>query len=149
MGMYTELQGTIVFKSEAIALAFTSEHKWKLVSLLVDSQLVKEFEGYSRSWWIPNGDIRLQEANIVQFHTELKNYDGTIEKFLELLPDIADDWILESRYEERSAWTLHHKKLVSCRINGDNSDYNEFYGKRADVTYPDFDVFNLENLDAK
>lgn len=144
--MYTELQGTVIFKSETIAKAFTSEDNWEIISFLVYSKRVREFKDYPRSHWIPNGDIRLIEGNVVQFHTELKNYNSTIEKFLELLPDIADAWILESRYEEYSEWTLHMKDSEEILVNGDNSYSEGFYGKEYTVVCPDFDVFNLENL---
>ena len=147
MGMYTELQGTVVFKSEAVAMAFTSDCKWQLISLIVEIPSVQEFKDYSRSYWIPNGHIKLLDGKVVQFHTELKNYDSTIEKFLELLQDIADDWMLETKYEECSCWTLHRKGGEDMLVNGDNSFAMELYGRRADVEYPEFDVFALENLD--
>lgn len=143
MGMYTELQGTVTFKSEAIAQAFAGECKWEAVSSLIHSHLVEGFVDYSRSNWIPNGDIRKLDGKVVQFHTELKNYDSTIEKFLELLPDIADDWILESKYEECSEWTLHRNGFEDMLVNGDNSRDMEFYCKPASEFYPDFDVFAL------
>jgi hypothetical protein len=145
--MYTELQGTVVFKSEAVAMAFTSDCKWQLISLMVDLPSVYEFSEYSRSNWIPNGPVKLVYGKVVQFHSELKNYDSTIEKFLELLPDIADDWMLETKYEECSCWTLYRKDYVEILVNGDNSRDMEYYGRRADAEYPEFDVFDLENLD--
>jgi hypothetical protein len=145
--MYTELQGTVVFKSEAVAMAFCSDYKWQLISLIVGLPSVNEFKDYSRSHWIPNGHIKLLDGKVVQFHTELKNYDSTIEKFLELLPDIADDWMLETKYEEFSCWTLHCKGHLEIPVNGDNSFAMEQHGRRADVEYPEFDVFDLENLD--
>ena len=147
MGMYTELQGTIVFKSEAVAMAFCSDYKWQLISLIVGLPSVNEFKDYSRANWVPNGPIKLLSGKVVQFKTELKNYDSTIEKFLELLPDIADDWMLETKYEECSNWTLHCKGHLEIPVNGDNSRDMELYGRRADVEYPEFDVFDLENLD--
>ena len=104
---------------------------------------MKDFKSYSRATWIPNGDIRKLDGKVVQFHTELKNYDSTIEKFLELLPDIADDWTLESKYEECSKWTLHRNGFEDMLVNGDNSRDMEFYCKPASEFYPDFDVFAL------
>src|SRR3990167_8656981 len=100
MGMYTELQGTVIFNTEAIAKAFTEDDQWDVIELLTRLDSVRVFSTHSRASWIPNGDIRKLDGKLVQFHTELKNYDSTIEEFLKLLPDIADNWILESKYEE-------------------------------------------------
>jgi hypothetical protein len=144
MGMYTELQGTVVFKSEGIAKAFVSDDQWQEMQEHTWSTLVQDFKSYSRASWIPNGDIRKLDGKIVQFHTELKNYDRTIEKFLELLPDIADDWTLESKYEEYSEWTLHRKGFDDMYVNGDNSFECSWRGIGGDVVYPTFDVFALQ-----
>ena len=153
MGMYTELRGTVVFKTEDIAKAFAygkvepDWNQWLAVSALVDSQDVKDFIHYSRSTWIPNGDVDYQEGCVVQFTTELKNYDGTIGKFLDLIPEIADNWILEKRYEECSRYTLYKKGLPLIYVNGDNSADRDWCSPLPYEVYPDFDVFDLNNLE--
>jgi len=154
MGMYTELRGVVVFKSQVLAKAFAyGKHEsvdwnhWKVMYELTQSDEVKDFINYSRSTWIPNGDVRKQDGCVVQFHTELKNYDKTIQKFLELLPVIADNWMLEEKYEELFHWTLHRKNKESCFVNGDNTHEMDYpFNKQPYEVYPDFDVFDLSNL---
>lgn len=143
MGMYTELKGTIVFKNQEIAEAFSDS--WGQVFGVLSLREVEEFKNYSRSGFIPNGVI-YSVGNVVKFHTELKNYDSTIEKFLDLLPLIADNWMLESKYEESSHWVLHRKDKNDVSVNGDNSWILYWSTQSNTETYPDFDVFNLENL---
>lgn len=153
MGMYTELRGTVVFKTEEIAKAFACGkvepdwNQWVAVSALVDSQDVKDFIHYSRSTWIPNGDVDYREGCVVQFTTELKNYDITIEKFLDLLPEIADNWILEERMEGRSHWYLQKKGAEVIKVNGDNTEDRQWCSPPPYEVYPDFDVFDLNNLE--
>lgn len=146
MGMYTELQGTVEFKSREIAEAFVTS--WEKVAELVVE--VKPYVGYSRLHWIPfSGDsIKYAEDNIVKFHSELKNYDSTIEKFLELLPLIATKWMLESKYEECTNWTLHRNSRKDLEVNGDNSvDIDWVWPRKLDlITYPSFDVFDESNM---
>lgn len=146
MGMYTEIQGTVEFKSQEIAEAFVTS--WEKVAELVAE--VKPYVGYSRLHWIPfSGDsIKYAEGSIVKFHSELKNYDHTIEKFLEILPLIANRWMLESKYEEFSNWTLHINCQEDVEVNGTNAYEAEWeWPKKIDfVKYPDFDVFDEGNL---
>ena len=146
MGMYTELQGTVVFNTEEIAKAFVGDDQWHEIYTITELDSIREFNNYSRAVWIPNGDISKLDGKLVQFHTELKNYDSTIEEFLKLLPEIADNWILESKYEECSEWTLHRKGFDDFLVNGDNSRDMDYYCKPASEFYPDFDVFDLNNL---
>lgn len=146
MGMYTELQGTVIFNTEEIARAFTEDDQWEVIELLTRLDSVRVFSTHSRASWIPNGDIRKLDGKVVQFHTELKNYDSTIEEFLKLLPEIADSWTLESKYEECSEWTLHRKGFDDFLVNGDNSRDMDYYCKPASEFYPDFNVFDLNNL---
>lgn len=147
MGMYTELQGTIVFKTEEIAEAFCSEHhQWEEIYKLTKNALVKNFINYSRSTWIPNGDA-ISDGCVVKFRTELKDYDDTIEEFCKLLPEIANNWILQERYEEHSWWELIKKGNSRSRINGDNYYEQECsYPRLKKITYPRYDVFDENNL---
>lgn len=147
MGMYTELQGTVKFKNEEIAGLFT-EANWESIALI--QKQVEQFNGYSRCNWIP-GEINSLEGSIVKFHSELKDYDNTIERFLNILPFIAEKWCLESRYEECSNWTLHRNDQEDIPVNGDNYYEREWswgYGskKLEEIVYPDFDVFDKGNL---
>lgn len=146
MGMYTALRGTIVFKTEGIAEAFSSPDQWNEVYKLTESDLVKDFINYSRSDWIPNGVIYCV-GNVVKFETELKNYDSTIEEFYKILPEIADKWILEEKYEELSYWTLVKKGCKATFVNGDNSIDSDWSCRLVDhVEYPTIDVFYENNL---
>lgn len=145
MGMYTEIQGTIEFHREVLAKYFVEESNWFLMGQAIDE--VKPFVTFSRSHWIPHsGDgVKSIEGKTVKFHSELKNYDHTIQEFLELLPFVAKKWCLETRYEECSNWILHRNDEEDIEVNGDNY----FDRERSNVPeqiYPDFDVFDESNL---
>lgn len=148
MGMYTELQGTIKFKNATIARLFVGDDNWRGLTTLVPE--VGEFEDFARSHCIPYGSgdgVTYQGGCVVKFHTELKNYSSTIEKFYEMLPFLADDWILEKKYEELSYWELFTPTISDVRVNGCNSIEAEWYGKPVErVEYPAVDVFDLNNL---
>ena len=152
MGMYTELRGTIVFKDELTANLFTNtacDSVWNALYLESGEYVLRELDLYSRSHWIPHSGqgVSYSSGKIVQFHCELKNYDKTIQKFLEILPVIADNWMLEEKYEELFHWTLHRKNKESCFVNGDNTYEMDYpFNKQPYEVYPDFDVFDLSNL---
>ena len=148
MGMDTEIQGTIEFTTESLAKCFVGENHWSMMSHTLDK--VKPFVTFSRSHWIPHSGIGVKsiEGKTVKFHSELKNYDQTIQEFLKLLPHMAKKWCLETRYEEYSNWTLHRNDERDIEVNGDNSfekDWNIF-GKVVEQEYPAFDVFDESNL---
>lgn len=145
MGMYTELQGTVVFKTPALATAFCTSG-WGLIGQLVEE--VKYFETFSRSHWIPN-TTHVCDGCVVQFHSELKNYDHTIEEFLKILPLLATNWLLESKYEECSCWTLHTPTEDGKLVNGDNGrDLDWAFGNKVEPEeYPNIDVFDEDNLE--
>ena len=153
MGMYTELRGTVLFKSELVASLFSSsqcDSVWSSLYLATGEQVLHEFDLYSRSHWIAHsGDgVKFYEGKVVQFHCELKNYENTIQKFLEILPVIAENWILEEKYEERYHWTLHQKDKEPRFVNGDNAHQMDYpFNKEAYEEYPDFDVFDLSNIE--
>lgn len=152
MGMYTELRGTVLFKSESVAKAFATCHcdsVWEMIHSITNEPMIKDFDLYSRSHWIPHSGngVKSQEGLVVKFHCELKNYDNTIEKFLDVLPKIADDWLLEKRYEEYYHWTLFRKGEESSYVNGDNTHQMDYpFNKDSYESYPDFDVFDLSNI---
>lgn len=145
MGMYTEIQGTIEFTTEALAKCFVGENHWSMMSHTIDK--VKPFVTFSRSHWIPHsGDgVKSIEGKTVKFHSELKDYDHTIQEFLKLLPHMAKKWCLETRYEECSNWTLHRNDEEDIDVNGDNYFEREWSNVPEQV-YPDFDVFDEGNL---
>lgn len=145
MGMYTEIQGTIEFTTEAIAQCFAGENQWSMLGHTLDK--VKPFITFSRSHWIPHsGDgVKSIEGKIVKFHSELKNYDHTIQEFLKLLPHMAKKWCIETRYEECSNWTLHRNDEEDVDVNGDNCFDREWRNVPEQV-YPDFDVFDEEKF---
>jgi hypothetical protein len=152
MGMYTELRGQIKFKTDEIAELFSEgDDHWKQIGEILGEKVVTDFQDFSRSHWIPNGGTECKEGGIVSFSTELKNYDGTIGKFLtDILPLVADDWVLEERYEERSQWTLHRKDCEPMLVNGDNTDERDasvYSGKAWELTeFPNVDVFDPKAL---
>lgn len=146
MGMYTEIQGSVEFKSDEIAQAFIDS--WEKVSELVEG--VKPYVGYSRMNWIPfsgKGVVSIEES-VVKFHSELKDYDSTIGKFLEMLPLIANKWCLESKYEEYNNWDLHTNYQEDMQVNGDNRHEVDWFWPKdvCLVDYPSFDVFDRNNL---
>ena len=112
MGMYTGLRGTIVFKD-----SLKQQIKGYLQNREVYDTWAEALPSFthlflqdSRQTFIPYGDICYldwdyeneydEESNTLQFSCSLKNYNSTIGKFIDFLPQIADKWNLESLYEE-------------------------------------------------
>jgi hypothetical protein len=57
--------------------------------------------------WVYGNDI---EGNVLTFTCSLKNYTGTIGKFIDILPVIATEWNLEKLHEEASEPELYVSK---------------------------------------
>ncbi len=147
MGMYTEIQGTIEFKNECLAQGFSGGNQWVTIGEMLPE--IAKFYTSSRSDWIPHSGkgVYSIKGKIVKFHSELKNYDQTIEEFLKILPMLANKWCLETLYEEYSNWTLHRNNEEDVSVNGDNSFERECRGYHLPRhEFPNFDVFDLSNL---
>ena len=50
--------------------------------------------------------------HVLLFCCSLKNYTGTIAKFINILPLIAHSWYIEERYEEDQESTFHHSDVL-------------------------------------
>lgn len=119
MGMYTGLRGTIVLNDLGVRVA-VSDFNWE--SFTNVKQLV-DFSEDNRAYFIPNGvhcympeewgdSFVNVHGSVMHFSCSLKNYTGTIEKFIQnVLPVIADEWVLESLYEEDEVATTH-KRII-------------------------------------
>lgn len=120
MGMYTGLRGKVILK-EDVAKLFKQygncEGSWKYVSEYYPSAKLEVFADDQRQWAIPWGascympddwgDFTELKGNELSFACSVKNYTGTISKFLDALPDIAISWELEELYEEFTEVTFH------------------------------------------
>ena len=113
MGMYTGLRGTIVFKD-----SLKQQIKGYLQNRVCYDTWAEALPSFthpflqdSRQTFIPYGSICYldwdddlhdynEESNTLHFSCSLKNYNNTIGKFIDFLPQIADKWNLESLYEE-------------------------------------------------
>ena len=62
-------------------------------------QGTKDCVNYESHWDDDLHDYN-EELNTLHFSCSLKNYNNTIGKFIDFLPQIADKWNLESLYEE-------------------------------------------------
>jgi len=131
MGMYTGLRGSVTFKqgiSELVNEWWNNdedEDMWVYVAQRVNyyTPKFKEFTRDRRPSHIPFGAVcympddwsniakSILDGNELYFTCSLKNYTGTIQKFIECLPEIADAWDLESRYEEAESGTFYKKEI--------------------------------------
>ena len=126
MGMYTGLRGSVTFK-ESIAdvmkeyYDFADEDYydsvWEYIKVQTGLDL-KGFESDYRCGYIPTGEVCYMPdewgdndwqfaGSTLYFTCSLKNYTGTIEKFIDILPIIAVSWDLEKLYEEDSESTFY------------------------------------------
>lgn len=124
MGMYSGLRGKVKLKPEVAELmkewnsdentsAFSETYDnnlWKYIAVQLGNDAVLVFSDDSRSDFIPYGRVcympddwyndNMLTGNLWEFCCSLKNYNGTIEEFIDILPHIALYWDLEKRYEE-------------------------------------------------
>ena len=123
MGMYSGLRGKVKLKPEVEELMiywlYTDEDTrekynygmWSFIGNELDNTKVVNFADDGRSSFIPNGHVcympedwqninNIELGDTWNFCCSLKNYNGTIQKFIDLLPEIAVSWDLEERYEE-------------------------------------------------
>jgi hypothetical protein len=131
MGMYTGLRGQVVLKKEVAELMKTwymsdipsnieeqyDYSVWKFVAVSLDNKHILEFSEDFRAGFIPNGAVCYMPTDwenqldfvgdTLFFCCSLKNYTGTIDQFIDLLPHIALQWDLEELYEEDSESTFH------------------------------------------
>lgn len=130
MGMYTGLRGKVKLKTEVEELmcywlyaddTFCERYNygmWSFIGNELDNTKVVNFADDSRSSFIPNGQVcympddwqnenNIELGDTWNFSCSLKNYNGTIQKFIDLLPEIALSWRLEELYEEDNIPTIH------------------------------------------
>ena len=130
MGMYTGLRGKVKLKPEVEELmcywlyaddTFCEEYNydmWLFIGNKLDNTKVLNFADDSRANFIPRGSIcympndwrhenSISLGNTWNFCCSLKNYNGTIQKFIDLLPEIAVSWDLEELYEEWDESVFH------------------------------------------
>jgi hypothetical protein len=131
MGMYTGLRGQVVLKKEVAELMKTwymsdipsnveeqyDYSVWKFVGVNLDNKHILEFSEDFRATLIPNGAVCYMpidwenQLDFIEdtlfFCCSLKNYTGTIDKFVDLLPHIALQWDLDELYEEDSESVFH------------------------------------------
>lgn len=119
MGMYTGLRGSITFKQSVAQVLQEVGFDWQVIAYHIQSEAAKAFASKGRSGFIPRGALCYMPSNwdsivdewidetTYSFACSLKNYDGEIEAFLQMLPDIADYWELEELYEEAESAIIH------------------------------------------
>ena len=122
MGTYTGLRGSVTLKdnvADAVKAYKELEQKssepyielWEYVREVTGLDLQGFDEDY-RADFIPFGAVCYMpedwvygneiEGNVLTFTCSLKNYTGTIGKFIDILPVIATAWNLEELHEEAS-----------------------------------------------
>lgn len=143
MGMYTGLWGTVKLKPECadeiVKLTAGEDSKsWAELELpekVRNDRRFQHFVADDRCGSIPRGNVDLNpgntelpkdkfstvEGNVWTFACGFKNYDQVLDKFLAMLPLIADDWNLESIYCE-SVWDMEpdthaRHKMAGMSIN--------------------------------
>jgi hypothetical protein len=126
MGMYTGLRGSVTFKesiADVMKEHMNTETLWQNCSLwvyVVDQTGLdlKDYQQDARCDFIPKGMVSYMPndwsdndfywvGNTLFFTCSLKNYTGTIEHFISILPIVAVSWDLEELYEEDSEPTKH------------------------------------------
>lgn len=131
MGMYTGLRGKVKLKAEVEELMLLwlydddsscdeqyDYNMWFFIGSKLDNTLILNFADDSRATMIPRGSIcympddwqhenNIELGDTWNFCCSLKNYNGTIQKFIDLLPEIAVSWDLEELYEEDNVPTIH------------------------------------------
>ncbi len=130
MGMYTGLRGWVMFTqeiTEKVKPFFEDINKeWNELGITETKEFII-FSSDSRSSFIPYGAICYmpddwvksntydEENFIFHFSCSLKNYDDTIEKFIDWLnlQGVAMDFCLEERYEENDSSTFHTPHSIS------------------------------------
>lgn len=121
MGMYTGLRGRVKLKSQEISnVLLDCEFNWKDISDVLKSNVIREYSEVSRCNMIPWGSIcyipwdkeNTVDNDIWTFSCSMKNYESTIEKFImNVLPEIAIAWDLESLYEEFDVPTIYQYNI--------------------------------------
>lgn len=127
MGMYTGLRGVVRLKSEytkRIKETTTTNGYFEWKEILSDTPELNPFLQDSRKSFIPCGAVCYMpsewereagwflndETNTFLFCCSLKNYNGTIKKFISLvLPEIAESWYLQELYEEATQPIIHQQ----------------------------------------
>ena len=119
MGMYTGLRGKVEIKDEFVAVVtdFINNNTTSWSDFLPES--CEEFYSDPRANFIPFGCVNYMpddwnyesyptmEGKVLSFECSLKNYNNTIQSFLNCLDIIADSWKLEELYEEADESILH------------------------------------------
>lgn len=120
MGMYTGLRGTITVPDSYVPyfdLIFNDYEDWNDINLPL-LPFTKIFLDDNRSSFIPHGDIcymptdwvhnmNKMDDNSFYFCCSLKNYEHTIQKFIDFLNEIGVLYHLEYLYEECEDSTIY------------------------------------------
>ncbi len=126
MGQYTGLRGSVTFKesvADVMKEHMNSEELWQNCGLWTyvaekTGLDLKDYQQDARCEFIPKGMVCYMPedwhdndyywiGSTLFFTCSLKNYTGTIEQFVDILPIIAVSWDLESLYEEDSESTKY------------------------------------------
>lgn len=123
MGMYTGLRGKVLLKGGYVAKVqeqLNSSRGFIWEEILPESN---GYNNYSRNSFIPQGTVCYMpdewgngysklDGNVFEFCCSLKNYESTIEVFIEeCLPEIALSWELEELYESDYEPIYHTKQV--------------------------------------
>lgn len=139
MGMYTGLRGQIKLKDNDLTkVILEKDFEWNEIRLAYFDETVSAWANVGRCRFIPFGDVcympyswgdwfKKVEGNTLTFCCSLKDYDNEIETFVKnVLPHIAEDWVLESLYEESVYSTLHKKGQEDNDYFNTYKDYDDY-----------------------
>lgn len=157
MGMYTGLRGKITLKDNNLTKAILEkDFDWEAIRNSYYNETISAWANVGRCNFIPFGAVcympdswgdwfQTTDGLTLTFCCSLKNYENEIQTFVEkVLPEIADDWVLEGLYEESVYSTLYKKgnfPKTSFNTYKDYDPYDE--QERAIEQLPFTDVFNL------
>jgi len=126
MGMYTGLRGWIEIKPEFRSYFDVFNDRYECYNPwlgLKAGPKTSEYARLRRAAFIPYGavcymDDSWDKDQLVEFDGErlsftcsLKNYEGEIDFFIDVLPEFADRWQLEEKYEE-SEFSKYHFNII-------------------------------------
>lgn len=143
MGMYTGLRGRIELKdNELTKVILEKDFEWNEIRIAYFDNIMSAWANVGRCRFIPFGAVcympdswgdwfKKVEGNTLTFCCSLKDYENEIGTFVtKVLPHIAEDWVLESFYEEDVWSTLHLK----------GQEYDDHFN-----TYKDYDPYDQLN----
>ena len=157
MGMYTGLRGKITLKDNGLSkVIIEKDFDWGTIRNSYFNETVSTWANVGRCNFIPFGAVcympdswgdwfQTVDGLTLTFCCSLKNYECEIQTFIDkVLPEIAEDWSLESLYEESAYSTLYKKGQEPNEEFNTYKDYDGYDQYERAIEQKSFiDVFKL------